>query len=57
MIQCLASEEEARANLDAIFGTSPVWQSLDAVKNNKVYYMPKSLFHFDQTNNIAKLIQ
>ncbi|NLL81799.1 MAG: ABC transporter substrate-binding protein [Tissierellia bacterium] len=45
MIQCLASEEEARANLDAIFGTSPVWQSLDAVKNNKVYYMPKSLFH------------
>jgi len=45
MIQSIASEEEARANMDALFGDSPVWASLNAVKNDKVYYMPKNLFH------------
>jgi iron complex transport system substrate-binding protein len=45
LIQCLSSEEEARSNIEALFGDSPVWASLDAVKNDKVYYMPKSLFH------------
>ena len=45
LIQCLSSEEEARKNMEALFGDSPVWASLDAVKNDKVYYMPKNLFH------------
>lgn len=45
LIQSIASEEEARANMEALFGDSPVWASLDAVKNDKVYYMPKNLFH------------
>lgn len=45
LIQCLSSEEEARTNMETLFGDSPVWESLDAVKNDKVYYMPKNLFH------------
>lgn len=45
LIQSIASEEEARASIEALFGDSPVWASLDAVKNDKVYYMPKHLFH------------
>lgn len=44
-IQCLTSEEAARETMSELFEGNPVWESLDAVKNDKVYYMEKSLFH------------
>ncbi|MBF4691789.1 ABC transporter substrate-binding protein [Fusibacter ferrireducens] len=44
-VQCIGSEEEARELMDSHFLDNPVWNSLEAVKNNKIYYMPKRLFH------------
>jgi len=44
-IQCIGSEEEARASLESITKGNPVWENIEAVKNGKVYYMPKELFH------------
>ena len=54
LIQCLSSEEEARSNMKTLFGDSPVWTSLDAVKNDKVYYMPKNLFHNRPNQNYSE---
>ncbi|GAU79092.1 ABC transporter substrate-binding protein [Fusibacter sp. 3D3] len=44
-VQCIGSEEEAREILDSHFLGNPVWESLEAVKNGKVYFMPTNLFH------------
>lgn len=44
-VQCIGSEEEARAIMDSHFLDNPVWNSLEAVKSDKVYFMPKRLFH------------
>ena len=44
-IQCIGSEEEARAAMAELVEGNPVWQGLEAVKNGQVYYMPKNLFH------------
>lgn len=44
-IQSIGSQGEAEALMEELFGDNPVWESLEAVKNNKVYYMPKLLFH------------
>ena len=44
-IQCIGSEEAAKKSLNALFEGNPVWDSLEAVKNDKVYFLPKSLFH------------
>ena len=44
-VQCIRSEEDAREVMASHFQDNPVWNSLDAVKNDKVYYMPKRLFH------------
>lgn len=44
-VQCIGSEEEARAQLEVYTKDNPVWAELEAVKNGKVYFMPKALFH------------
>ena len=31
--------------LKQMYGEDPVWQSLDAVKNDKLYTLEKALFH------------
>lgn len=54
LIQCLSSEEEAKTNIEALFGDNPVWASLDAVKNGKVYYMPRNLFQYRPNQNYAE---
>lgn len=46
LVQCLGSEEFAREKIDDAFGENPIWQELDAVKNDKVYYLPRLLFHY-----------
>ena len=44
-ITTMGDAEAAKANMAAIL-SSPAWQSLDAVKNGRVHYLPKDLFQF-----------
>ena len=46
LIQCVKSEEDARNNLEANVNGNPVWDSLKAVKENKVFYLQKDLFQY-----------
>lgn len=36
--------EEARAGIDKTMQENPAWQTVDAVKNGRVYYLPQDLF-------------
>ncbi len=45
LIQCISSENLAKEIVERDFSNNPVWKELQAVKNNKVYYMPNNLFH------------
>ncbi len=45
LIQCISSEDLAKEIVERDFSSNPVWKELQAVKNNKVYFMPNNLFH------------
>ena len=36
--------DEIKKNMDATIADNPAWQTIDAVKNNRVYYLPQNLF-------------
>lgn len=36
---------KSKADLEELVGGNPVWEDLDAVKNGKVYWLEKGLFH------------
>ena len=44
-ISTMGNEAAAQKNMDELL-TSPEWQSLDAVRDGRYVYLPKSLFHF-----------
>lgn len=46
LIQVLQSENFVKKYLETKMSSNPIWNELDAVKHNKVYYLPKRLFHF-----------
>ena len=43
---CHGDMEEARANLDDTISANPIWTTLSAVENNRLYYLEKELFHY-----------
>ena len=45
LIQCHTGEDAARALVERLHGDDPVWQSLRAVREDRVYYLDKTLFH------------
>jgi ABC-type Fe3+-hydroxamate transport system substrate-binding protein len=45
LVQCHAEDEEVTALVDALYGDDPIWNALDAVKDGKVYFLQKTLFH------------
>lgn len=45
IVQCHQSPALTEAKFKKTFDGNPVWQSLSAVKNNRVYYMDNMLFH------------
>lgn len=45
LIQCHTGEETARQLVARLYGDDPVWQSLRAVREGRVYYLEKTLFH------------
>ena len=36
--------EEAKAGMEQTMTENPAWQTVDAVKNGRVYYLPQDLF-------------
>jgi len=45
LIQCHRGTDIARQIIEDTYGQHPVWQSLRAVREGKVYYLDKTLFH------------
>ena len=54
IIQCHAGTDAAKAQVEEIYGNNPVWQSLNAVKNGKVFYLEKTLFHNKPNSRFAE---
>lgn len=46
LVQCQVSEEDSKEKLETLINGNPVWDSLDAVKEGRVYYLPKALFQY-----------
>jgi len=45
LVQCHTGDADARATVERLYGDNPVWQSLRAVKEGRVYYLDNALFH------------
>lgn len=54
LVQCHAGREDAEALVASTYGDNPVWQSLSAVQNGKVFYLEKSLFHNKPNSRFAE---
>lgn len=46
LIQVQQSENFVKKYLEASLSSNPIWDELDAVKQKRVYFLPKRLFHF-----------
>lgn len=57
LVTCHASEEEARFFLESSLGSNPLWNSLRAVKEGKVIFLSKLLFHNKPNSQFAKSYQ
>ena len=57
MVQCHGTIEDAMAQVANEFGETVIWQSLDAVKNGKVYYLDKLFFHNKPNSRFAEAYQ
>ena len=45
-VTSMGKEDEIRASMEAMFAESPAWQSVSAVREGRVYYLPQELFLF-----------
>ncbi|MFC2822050.1 MAG: ABC transporter substrate-binding protein [Sphaerochaeta sp.] len=57
MIQCHGETEDAKAQVANELGGTAIWQSLDAVKNGRVYYLEKLFFHNKPNRRFAEAYQ
>lgn len=57
IIQCHAGADVAKKQVEDTYGSNPVWQSLNAVKNGKVFYLEKTLFHNKPNSRFAEAYQ
>ena len=45
-VTSMGEEAEIRASMEAMFAESPAWQSVSAVHDGRVYYLPQEMFLF-----------
>ena len=45
-VTSMGKEEEIRSSMEAMFAESPAWQSVSAIRDGRVYYLPQELFLF-----------
>ncbi len=57
IVQCHAGPDAAKEQVENIYGTNPVWQSLKAVRDGKVFYLEKALFHNKPNSRFAEAYQ
>lgn len=53
VIQCHAGNESARQLVESLYADNPIWQSLTAVREGRVYYLEKTLFHNKPNSRFA----
>ena len=53
LVQCHAGEEEIKDMIKTTFGENPIWNSLKAVKENKVFYFEKLYYHNKPNSKFA----
>lgn len=54
LVQCHAEVDVAKELVKTMYSDNPVWQSLTAVKEGRVYYLEKSLFHNKPNSRFAE---
>lgn len=54
IVQCHAGTDVAKAQVEELYGSNPVWQALTAVKEGRVYYLEKNLFHNKPNSRFAE---
>lgn len=47
-------DEAAKAQYEAVLGSNRAWAETDAVKNGKVYFLPKDMFHYKPNERWAE---
>lgn len=47
-------DEAAKAQYEAVLGSNQAWAEMDAVKNGKVYFLPKDTFHYKPNERWAE---
>ena len=57
IIQCHAGTDAAKKQVAETYGNNAVWNSLNAVKNGKVFYLEKTLFHNKPNSSFAEAYQ
>lgn len=57
LVQCHAGTDVAKKQVEDTYGSNAVWQSLNAVKNGKVFYLEKTLFHNKPNRRFAEAYQ
>lgn len=57
VIQCHAGAEAAQQQVAETYGNDPVWQSLKAVQEGRVFYLEKELFHNKPNSRFAEAYQ
>ena len=45
-VTSMGEEAEIRASMEAMFAESPAWQSVTAIRDGRVYYLPQEMFLF-----------
>ena len=54
LIQCHAGTDLAVSRVNETYGGNAVWNSLNAIKNGRVYYLDKTLFHNKPNSRFAE---
>lgn len=57
LVQCHSDTEEVLGLMNSIYGDSVVWNALDAVKENKIYFLEKTLYHNKPNHRFAEAYQ
>ena len=56
-VTSMGEEAEIRASMEAMFAESPAWQSVGAIRDGRVYYLPQEMFLFSPGIEYPKAVQ
>ena len=56
-VTSMGEEAEIRASMETMFAESPAWQSVGAIRDGRVYYLPQEMFLFSPGIDYPKAVQ